>query len=62
MHFSPTPSFPEACPYMSYTPLFGPKMIIQFYKDFGGSGVWVAAEFDQHAQWWVGYHSPNGLE
>ena len=43
----------------------GPHLIINVmpsYKDVGGSDVWVGAEFDQHARWWVGYHSPNGLE
>ena len=43
----------------------GPHLIINVmpsYKDVGGSDVWVGTEFDQHALWWVGYHSPQGLE
>ena len=52
------------------TPLFfAPKMpgahskvlVLQCYPDVGGTDVWVGANFDPFAHWWVGDHSPKDL-
>ncbi len=37
-------------------------VVHQCYPDVGGVDVWVGAEFDAHARWWVGWHSPKALE